>query len=1304
MAAPTITATAYDFSLTSLGNFDGVLAPTNHEAVRNNVGTSTITLLNTSANRTLLGNANLYLIHVHYTTPAGNARALAQVVFTSADTKEQINMSADRIEISGPDLMIEWQQRRLYDAIISFGYGDPRVGDSPLTSTLMSETAIHFPDPVPGGAPTDHFSRWVIEVDNTTGGKTQAQISTSSTVGGTIIALFDSNYFGEDTRWSNGLPDTSSTDISLYSSQVTDKEFEQLFYFSGLDDDGWDIVPSAGSFFPLDGTADGTYSSAYGDNALQRLQFIALQAGASFYMPLTSPTREIVWKTGAVASGVTLSNDGTTGTLRGHIVGGMRRKPNVTRYTRMQVIGPGAGVGALRLAAGRTEIESLASYPDATVTVDWQNSVLYATSWESVARSDSPPVQFSELRSLNDYDESYAAAAVELYKAGLQRIKQQQPGYEYASVTAYLLGYDIYPYHSVTVNYTDRDLSGTWYTDRVRRNLSQNGIVLCDLTLMSSDEAGTYLTPHEKIVQFSRATWELAQSTNASGGTGGTFAGGGTSGGGAGGDGMVAHDINGAYHTGMPLEWSNVDAAAGDLEDLGARAHSSLQSINPDDHHDPVTAGDGIDLTGQQVAVDAAALAGDALQDDGNNNLAVNAAALAGNGLTELGNNIQIGTPGTLSNATSNGTTSTSHTHAITASSNPGAASSLLESDSNGYLQLQRLGVGRAPAFPIHVDSSGQQLRLDYSLGSHFGVTVGNGGATTLQASGLNANLTLDVGGNVIVDPDGKQVDPFSNYDVNLGALNKKYLSLHAAELWVETLVAQNTIATIGGRILVGPTTKLTSDLSSGSSTIEVEHNEMASGDRVYMEADGKVEFMAITSSPSGSGPYTYTVTRNLEGAPTANEWYAGDAVFNTGTTGDGFIDLYSVAAVNGAGTVLGPAITGNVRNSSTYNDWSEHWSIGNLRGNYGYSSDTYGAAFGKYAASSPWLAVDATNGFRVMYGTTPEQLAQWDTSGNILIGKQASGESNVYITSSEVQLRTNTVPSIRLKTDGTVFIGENANSAATISHAVFASTQFYNSESMGAGDFLLGQNSASTANIKWDAVDGQFSLRDGTTNLVTLDTDGITIDSVDGAGIPAAYDDSHAVTWRDGTRYDAGISGGGYEFASVHQESYLALNVDEVKSGSESYLYLRNTRVDGSIMAVSADKLWFTNEYARAYLYQKHLATSSLYSADSFSAGTYTVDANTSFGIPDDAVAVEVFIRGQWNTASPGSGSSQHRVQLRHGTSSFTTVGEILAPGSSKRDSTTALVELDSLGRFQFVVGNGTVDQFWIIVTGYYI
>jgi len=248
----------------------------------------------------------------------------------------------------------------------------------------------------------------------------------------------------------------------------------------------------------------------------------------------------------------------------------------------------------------------------------------------------------------------------------------------------------------------------------------------------------------------------------------------------------------------------------------------------------------------------------------------------------------------------------------------------------------------------------------------------------SLTSIGGAANLTLNPTGDVIFNPTGNDLLPTTGYDLNIGALTNKFLTLHAAELWVETLVAQDTMATIGGRVLVGPTTTLTADLASGATSIQVKHNQIANGDRLVLQANGSLEWLAVTSAASGSaGAYIYSVTRNLDGSG-ANDWTAGDAVFNTGTTGDGFIDLYSVNGVI-PGSTAGPTIVGNVRTGTTYSNIEPRWAIGNLNGLYGYSADTYGVALG--SPSAAWVKIDPTNGVRLGHNSTTK--IELDASGN---------------------------------------------------------------------------------------------------------------------------------------------------------------------------------------------------------------------------------------------------------------------------------------------------------------------------------
>lgn len=310
------------------------------------------------------------------------------------------------------------------------------------------------------------------------------------------------------------------------------------------------------------------------------------------------------------------------------------------------------------------------------------------------------------------------------------------------------------------------------------------------------------------------------------------------------------------------------------------------------------------------------------------------------------------------------------------------------------------LGLGlNAPNAALDVlSATGNNLRLTYTAGTVYS-------ELNTTASGI-LNLTATKG-SINFATLGNQIDPAVGYKENLGSLGKKYLSVHAAELVVETLVAQGTIATIGGRILVGPTTTLTADCAAAATSITVKHNQMSAGDIVVLQAGGKLEFMLVTGGPTGAGPYTYTVTRNLDGTG-ADQWFAGDAVFNTGQAGSGsFIDLYSLFSLkNAAGpTVDGPTIVGNVRTGSSYNAWAEHWAIGNLKGLYGYGATTYGVGLGQYLAGAAHITIDPSFGLRMFAGLSTlrlqlavdgsgflaNSLISWNTSGNLTVAGNAT-------------------------------------------------------------------------------------------------------------------------------------------------------------------------------------------------------------------------------------------------------------------------------------------------------------------------
>ena len=1210
----TITVRTYNASLVEGSQLTGFISCTG-TMKRNAPAAGRIVVANTAANRSALSGA--YLVKVEYER---DGTPLDAAAVWHGDKRLEFNQDRDQIILTGVGLAAILRDHRLHDKIISDGRWDPRQGDTPYPNATIG-SYIEFPAPSPpdpdGGTPLE---RWVAETDAVGGGKTQCQLTGANDIGGTYRALIDSNYFNGE-AWSNGSPITGTGDrpLSLYSNDRTDTEWDQLIYHSGL---SWVFNSHPNLSTPLSGTTLGTYTNARGDSVWGRALNIAQQAGGIIF-DRGWEQRLYYRETPYTASGVVLSNDGTSTQSSGKadVESAERIVPEISRITRIR----GFGSSGVVLADGRTKIEALPEYIAETETVvDWTQSIISVPDWETGLYKREGPVQvYTDLVPVDTSSVSAEDVAVALYLRMLSDIKSQDPDYEYATVTAYFPFDNPYPGDQVTISATagtsPAQLNGTWVIDEVTHSISgAGGERVTRLKLISDLQAASLLSPIEQDAVFTRAVWEHLTSISNSGLSGGSFSSGG---GGTGGTGLTIHALDGPYHTGT-LPWEDLDLTASNLADLATRPHAALQTIQPDDHHSPVTVSTPLTLLGQLVGLDSSALAGAGLDTEGvaldvntgdgitisadavtfdpgdgmqilSNKGAVKASDFAGNGLTASSNDLHVGTPTSLSVSSTNSVTTSSHTHAVTASSAPGASSALLKSDASGYLQLRRLGLNVAPSYPLHVRDTVQQLRLDYDAGNYAGITVGSDGTTTLDTTtgGAGGNLKIAPAGDVIFDPVGDDILPQTGYDLNIGSLQKKYLTLHAAELWVETLVAQNTIATIGGRVLVGPTTVLEADLSSLSGTITVKHNEMASGDIVYMEADAKVEFMAITSAASGTGPYTYSVTRNLDGTG-ANDWYAGDAVFNTGQVGDGFIDLYSVNAINGSGVKYGPTIAGNVRNSSTFNDWSEHWAVGNLEGLYGYGTTAYGAAFGRYAADSPWVSVDSVNGFRIMRGTTPEQLAKWATDGSMLIGKTGSGNGNLYIdatgdatwrldTDERIKVSTagwvrvgevgaglgnllinpagdshwriNTTRKVSIEADGDVLIGTDTTDPSTTHLAIFSTAQTYNGESVAVGDILWGDNSAGEFNELWDLSAGQRYIREGTTNRVSFSQRGMHWYG----SLFGGWDDNSLITFQ---RLDSPTSSVGgmhaYANASVRQ-FYLEIESDPAYSAWTSGVQL---------------------------------------------------------------------------------------------------------------------------------------------------
>jgi hypothetical protein len=319
-----------------------------------------------------------------------------------------------------------------------------------------------------------------------------------------------------------------------------------------------------------------------------------------------------------------------------------------------------------------------------------------------------------------------------------------------------------------------------------------------------------------------------------------------------------------------------------------------------------------------------------------------------------------------------------------------------------GLTQMESIRVTPGPVLigrePVAASNAMLQIKSDqmkhlllaYDDWHYARMNVDPGGILGITSTG---NLSLNpLGGTVLPGHDG----------VSLGAPGNRWSAIYADHLEIQTIVSTEKIGSVNGRLMIGMSTALKSDVILTDVQITVGEAILRVGDFLYLKNGAVTEWMQVNEDKGGG---VYGVHRNREGVALAADWvwHAGEIVFNTGTTDDGWIEEYSTT---GTGTdQVGPTIAFNKRTGNAWNLLEEVAVIGNLNGYYDYTQRAYGVALGQYGVSSntqPWIAVDSTNGVRIMREST--QLAKWDTSGNITIGGTSVG--NLYLASNEIRMR----------------------------------------------------------------------------------------------------------------------------------------------------------------------------------------------------------------------------------------------------------------------------------------------------------
>jgi hypothetical protein len=391
---------------------------------------------------------------------------------------------------------------------------------------------------------------------------------------------------------------------------------------------------------------------------------------------------------------------------------------------------------------------------------------------------------------------------------------------------------------------------------------------------------------------------------------------------------------------------------------LNAARHLAIGDASP--HHAAATAGDGIAVTGQQVAVD---LATNSLLEFSSGDLRV-AAAAAGDGLT-------------------------------------GGGGSALAVDLHGTWSGLEISSAK---LRVDLDEA-----FDWTAPHTFGAGIDVDGTLEFQGAQqvttTSGNVTVAPAGDIVLDPGGSDVLPGGSIEDDLGDYNRMWRTLYAAEMYVETLVAQDVLATIGGRIIVAPTTKLIADVTTIALAITVEHDNLSVDDYVLLKAAPggvpQTEVMQITGGPTPSGDgYLYGVSRDEDGSG-VNSWYAGDAVCNLGhAAGEGYIELTSTSTVHAD---LGPNITIYTRTgTANWDDAAPTVALGNLESFLDYSSYEVGLAVGDDLTVDPSVSAGDFSGFSA---DRTNGLRLWNTGVKLYDGSDLRIEMDPTATGTDSML-----------------------------------------------------------------------------------------------------------------------------------------------------------------------------------------------------------------------------------------------------------------------------------------------------------
>jgi hypothetical protein len=217
---------------------------------------------------------------------------------------------------------------------------------------------------------------------------------------------------------------------------------------------------------------------------------------------------------------------------------------------------------------------------------------------------------------------------------------------------------------------------------------------------------------------------------------------------------------------------------------------------------------------------------------------------------------------------------------------------------------------------------------------SSLGVVGNSSGLLSSSTPGMV--LQLDEGSTT-----GAQFIPSKTSHIDLGDWNAKFRTLFVDELYAETLVAQDVMATIGGRIMVAPTSKLNNDFIKmdiyeikEDATDNTQIHIYTKTPNTGLKYDGAKVYITDVGGATELNGSNWTVESLTEGGSTT----ITDITIPTSVAEgviievDDLTDLYGVSTIGHTGTVKITGVVGTTQLNDSY--WSSiiDPSSGNIR------------------------------------------------------------------------------------------------------------------------------------------------------------------------------------------------------------------------------------------------------------------------------------------------------------------------------------------------------------------------------------